>query len=191
METKKKIIVLAGPSGVGKSTLTNILLHHSDRFEFSISATTRKIRIGEKNGENYYFFSDEEFKRRIANDEFVEYEEVYPGRFYGTLRSEVTRIVSSDKIAVFDIDVLGAVNIKKQFGDDAYVVFIKPESTEALRERLVARGSENSSEIETRVARFEQELSYEHKFDAVLVNRTGDINSAKNEIIAIAQEQCL
>jgi guanylate kinase len=191
MEVKKNIIVLAGPSGVGKSTLTHILLNYSDSFEFSISATTRAIRIGEKNGSDYYFFSEEEFKKRIENGDFLEWEEVYPGRFYGTLKTEANRITGLGRIAVFDIDVLGGVNIKKQFPETSCTIFVKPESTEALEKRLVSRGTENAEQIQTRINRFEKELSYEDKFDIILVNRTGDIESAKQELITIVEKNCL
>jgi len=191
MGLNKKIIVFAGPSGVGKSTLANILLNYSDKFEFSISATTRKIRIGEKNGANYYFLTEEEFKERVVNKEFIEWEEVYPGKLYGTLHSEVARITELGKVAIFDIDVLGALSIKGQFGDDAHVIFVKPESTEALKERLRMRGTENEEQIQTRIDRFEKELGYEHDFDQVLVNSTGDIETVKNEIIKIAKHYCL
>jgi guanylate kinase len=191
MEVKKNIIVLAGPSGVGKSTLTHILLNYSDSFEFSISATTRAIRIGEKNGSDYYFFSEEEFKKRIENGDFLEWEEVYPGRFYGTLKTEANRITGLGRIAVFDIDVLGGVNIKKQFPETSCTIFVKPESTEALEKRLVSRGTENAEQIQTRINRFEKELSYEDKFDIILVNRTGDIESGKQELITIVEKNCL
>ncbi|MFT6361554.1 MAG: guanylate kinase [Candidatus Paceibacteria bacterium] len=190
METKKKIIVFAGPSGVGKSTLANILLHNSDTCEFSISATTRSIRLGEKHGENYYYFSEEEFKQRIETEDFLEWEEVYPNTFYGTLRSEVARINGLGRVAVFDVDVLGAVNIKKQFGDKAHLVFIKPESTEALKERLRERGTESDEQTEIRISRFEKELAYEDQFDQVIMNTTGDIKSASDKIMEIAKTYC-
>lgn len=188
METTKNIIVFAGPSGVGKSTLSNILLHQSDDFEFSISATTRPIRLGEKNGHDYYFFSKEEFQRRIDNEEFVEWEEVYPGTFYGTLKSEVSRITALDKVAVFDVDVLGALSLKKAFGDQAHVIFIKPESIEALEARLKSRGTESDDEVKTRVARFKTELQHEHDFDDVIVNETGKIDESKQALIEIIKE---
>lgn len=185
---KKKIIVFAGPSGVGKSTLCNILLHEFSQFEFSVSATTRKIRLGECQGKDYYYFSEEEFKQRIDNNEFVEWEEVYPGRYYGTLHSELTRIIGLGNIAVFDIDVLGALNIKKQFGSQAYIIFVKPESTEALVTRLENRGTENQKDIQVRIERFEKELSYENQFDEILINTTGDIQSSKDQVITIAKK---
>jgi len=189
MEMKKKIIVFAGPSGVGKSTLSNILLHHSDKFEFSVSATTRPMRLGEKHSVHYYFFTHDEFKQKIENQEFLEWEEVYPDRFYGTLFSEISRINASQKVAVLDIDVLGALNIKKQFGDDAYVVFVKPESTEALEDRLKIRGTENEEQIKIRVARFAKELNYEHDFDTILVNATGKIEQAKQQVLNIIDQE--
>lgn len=191
MEIKKKIIVFSGPSGAGKSTLANILLHYSDIFEFSISATTRQIRLGEKHGKNYYFLTEDDFKKRIENEEFVEWEEVYPGIFYGTLHSEVNRIVGAGRIAVFDIDVLGALNIKKQFGDEALIFFVKPESTEALKKRLRDRGTENEEQIQTRIDRFEKELSYEDKFDVTLVNKTGELDLVRKELISIIEKNCL
>lgn len=187
-KTQKDIIVFAGPSGVGKSTLCNILLHYSNEFEFSVSATTRDMRLGEKNGQNYYFFSNEEFTQRIANGDFIEWEEVYPGCFYGTLASEISRIIAGGKKAVFDVDVKGALNLKKKFGERAFVIFVKPESTQALEERLRSRGTENEEEIKTRVARFENELTYENKFDQILVNKTGDIEGSKQRLLTLVKE---
>jgi len=190
MEINKKIIVFTGPSGVGKSTLANILLHNSDKCEFSISATTKQMRLGEKHGKNYYFFSKEEFDRRVEADEFLEWEEVYPDTFYGTLRSEVTRINGLGKIAIFDIEGHGAMKIKEQFGDDVYLVFIKPESIDALKKRLRERGTENEEQTEIRIARFKEDLSYEGKFDQVIINKTGDIETSKKEVMEIAEKYC-
>jgi len=186
-DERKKVLTISGPSGVGKSVLCNILLHHSDRFAFSVSATTRKMRLGEKHGVDYYFLSEEEFKSKIEAGEFIEWEELYPGQLSGTLRSEVTRLVEQEnKIALFDVDVLGAMNIKKHFNDAAHTVLVKPESTEALEKRLRLRGTESEEEIQNRIKRFEKELSHEDSFDAVLINTTGDIATTKENIIAIA-----
>lgn len=188
MNNDKDIIVFAGPSGVGKSTLTHILLNTYSNFEFSISATTRKIRLGEIHGKDYYFFSEEEFKGHIAGEGFVEWEEVYPGRYYGTLKSEVDRIVVDSKKAVFDIDVLGALQVKKIFGDRAHIIFVKPESLDALKTRLRSRGSESEEELQIRMDRFEKELAHEGLFDDVVVNKTGDLDFAKKHIIEIAEK---
>ncbi len=190
-EVSKKIIVLAGPSGVGKSTLANILLNHSDRFKFSVSATTRPMRLGEQNAKDYYFFSEEEFTKRKDNNEFIEWEEVYKGRYYGTLHSEVSQIIDLGNIAIFDIDVLGALNIKKKYGDQAYIVFIKPESIDALQNRLRNRATDSAEDINMRIARFEKELALEDQFDEILINATGDIQSSKDKIIAIAEKHFL
>lgn len=188
MNTDKDIIVFAGPSGVGKSTLCNILLHHYTNFEFSISATTRKIRLGEKHGVDYYFFSEDEFKGHIDGEAFVEWEEVYPGRYYGTLKSEVERIVADGNKAIFDIDVLGALSVKKIFGDRAHIIFVKPESVEALQERLRSRGSESEAELQIRIDRFEKELGYEDSFDNVVINQTGDLSIAQNSVVEILEK---
>ncbi|MCI5051274.1 MAG: guanylate kinase [Candidatus Pacebacteria bacterium] len=184
----KKIIVFAGPSGVGKSTLAHMLLEEYDFFNFSISATTREPRVGETDEVDYHFLSKEDFHQKISNDEFIEWEEVYEGRFYGTLRNEVEKITDKNNIAIFDIDVVGALNIKKQYGDEAYVVFIKPESVEALLTRLRNRGTETEEQIQMRKDRFVKELSYENKFDYILTNKTGEIEAAQEQIRAIIEK---
>lgn len=184
----KKIIVFAGPSGVGKSTLSNILINEFPQFEFSVSATTREPRGQEKDGKDYYFFSEDEFKKHIARSNFVEYEEVYPGRYYGTLQSEVKRITNLGKKAIFDIDVLGALNIKKQFKEQVCIILVKPESMEALVERLRARATDSEDEIIIRKNRFEKELSFEKDFDEIITNTTGDIDSAKKQLVDIIKK---
>lgn len=184
----KKIIVFAGPSGVGKSTLAKVLLDEFEDFQFSVSATTRLPRGQEKDAIDYYFLSKEDFQEKIQNDEFIEWEEVYPGRYYGTLKQEVERISDQGNIAIFDIDVLGALNIKKIYGDDAYVVFVKPESTGALIQRLRDRATEDEEQIQIRKNRFETELSFQDKFDYVLVNKTGEIDFAKDQVRLIVEK---
>ena len=138
--------------------------------EFSISATSRSPRGSEKDGVEYYFFSEQQFRDLIARDAFVEYEEVYPGSFYGTLRSEVERIWAKGHVILFDIDVKGGVNLKRIFGNNALSVFVRPPSVEELRRRLVGRGTDSPEAIEKRVAKAREELEYESRFDRVLEN---------------------
>lgn len=166
----KKVIIFSAPSGAGKSTVVGHLLRRFDFLEFSISATSRPPRGTERNGVEYYFFSEEEFRNLISRNAFVEYEEVYPGSFYGTLRSEVERIWAKGHVILFDIDVKGGVNLKRIFGDAALSVFVKPPSVEELRRRLQGRGTDSPEAIDRRVAKAAEELLYETKFDKVLEN---------------------
>lgn len=165
-----KVIIFSAPSGAGKSTIVNYLLEKNLGLEFSISATCRAPRGKEIHGREYYFFSEEEFKQRIAADEFLEYEEVYPGCYYGTLQSEVERIWAKGHTVLFDVDVVGGLNIKKRFGDDALAVFIQPPSVEVLRHRLVGRGTDAPEKIEQRVAKAEYEMTFAKQFDTIVVN---------------------
>ena len=167
---KRKVIIFSAPSGSGKSTVVNHLLSKCPILELSISATSRPPRGTEKDGVEYYFLTNEEFERRIANDEFVEYEQVYKGRYYGTLKTELERIWGAGHIIAFDVDVKGGVNLKRIFGDDALAVFIQAPSVEVLRERLVNRGTDTPEAIEERVAKAQEEMTYAPKFDYVLVN---------------------
>ena len=167
---KKKVIIFSAPSGAGKSTIVRHLLTRFNCLEFSVSATSRAPRGQEQHGKDYYFFSTEEFETKISNGEFVEYEEVYKGSYYGTLKSEVERIWAKGNIIIFDIDVKGGVNLKKLYGENALAVFIQPPSVEELRNRLVGRGTDSPEAIERRVAKAEEELTYADKFDVVLVN---------------------
>lgn len=168
---KGKIIVLAAPSGCGKSTIINALVKGGDlNLGFSVSATTRAPRDGEADGVHYHFLSEEEFRRRIAAGGFVEYEEVYPGRFYGTLRSEIDRLTGEGFNVILDLDVNGALNVKKMYGKQAMTVFIEPPSVEELRRRLESRGSESPEAIDTRIARAEYEISRAPEFDSRIVN---------------------
>ena len=166
-----KVIIFSAPSGAGKSTIVNHLLGLRDDLEFSISATSRAPRGQEKHGTEYYFFSTEEFRQMIAEDKFVEYEEVYAGSFYWTLKSEVERIWAKGHAIVFDIDVQGGVNLKRIFGDKALSVFIQAPSVEVLRERLIGRGTDTEEAIERRVAKAASEMEFAAgKFDHVLIN---------------------
>lgn len=165
-----KIIIFSAPSGSGKSTLIGHLLKRFPQLEFSISATSRAPRGSEVNGKEYYFLSNEEFKNKVAAGEFVEWEEVYAGTCYGTLRSELKRIWDKGHVIVFDVDVKGGVNLKKIFGDDALSIFIMPPSVEELRRRLEKRGTDAPETIAKRVAKAEEEITYAPLFDKIVVN---------------------
>ena len=166
-----KVIIFSAPSGAGKSTIVNHILGLHPEIEFSISATSRAPRGQEQHGVEYYFFTADEFRQMIAEDKFVEYEEVYAGSFYGTLKSEVERIWAKGHVIVFDIDVQGGVNLKRIFGEQAFSVFIQAPSVEVLRERLVGRGTDTPEAIEKRVAKAASEMEFAAgKFDHVLVN---------------------
>ncbi|MBO5420201.1 MAG: guanylate kinase [Bacteroidales bacterium] len=175
-----KVIIFSAPSGAGKSTIVNHILSKHPELEFSISATSRQPRGQERDGVEYYFFTADEFREMIAQDKFVEHEEVYPGSFYGTLKSEVDRIWSKGHAIVFDIDVQGGVNLKRIFGDQAFSVFIQAPSVEVLRERLVGRATDSAEAIEKRVAKAASEMEFAAgKFDYVLIN--DDLQTAFNE----------
>lgn len=171
MNKKGKIIVVAAPSGCGKSTIINAIIAEGGLdLGFSVSATTRPPREGEKDGVNYYFMSEEDFRDAIAEGEFVEYEEVYPGRFYGTLRREIDRITDEGHNIILDLDVNGALHVKNVYGDEALTVFIQPPSIEELRRRLEFRGTETPEVIDIRIDRATYELGRAPEFDKVVVN---------------------
>ena len=170
----RKLVVITAPSGAGKSSIVKKLLQHNPDLAFSVSCTTREKRTGEENAHHYYFISVDDFKKKIADNEFVEHEEVYPGRFYGTLKTEVERIWSHRKVVVFDIDVKGALNLKKQFGNDCLTIFIAPPSKESLINRLKNRGTEDAKSLKARIKRSEEELTYSDKFDKLVVNHDFD-----------------
>ncbi|MCH5215805.1 MAG: guanylate kinase [Muribaculaceae bacterium] len=168
---KGKIIILSAPSGSGKSTIIEEIINDPDlHLEFSISATNREPRRGEVNGVNYYFMDTESFNKAISNDELVEYEEVYPGRFYGTLKKELERIISSGNNVILDIDVKGALNVKKIYGDTALSIFIMPPSIEILKHRLLSRGTESVEAINQRLSKAEYEISFANQFNKKIVN---------------------
>ena len=171
MLMRGKCLIFSAPSGSGKSTIVNWLLQHPElKMVFSISATSRAPRGTEKDGVEYFFLSADEFRARIANDEFLEYEEVYSGCFYGTLKEQVEKRLSEGFNVVFDVDVVGGCNIKKYFGNEALSMFIQPPSIEELERRLKARGTDSDEMIAKRVAKAGYELTFAPKFDVVIVN---------------------
>lgn len=180
MSKRGKIIILVSPSGGGKSTMTKRLLKDFEEITFSVSATTRNPRKGEINGVHYHFLSKEEFKRKVENGEFLEWEEFYNGTMYGTLRSDVENEMNKGYFVLLDIDVLGAKNVKKLYGDDALALFIKPPSLKVLKDRLIARGTETEATLKTRIERAEKEMKFAPEFDTVIVN--DDLETAYKQI---------
>lgn len=186
MNFMSKLIIFSAPSGSGKSTIINYLLQQNLNLAFSISATSRPPRGTERNGVEYFFLSPEEFRQRIANDEFLEYEEVYKDRFYGTLKSQVEKQLEAGQNVIFDVDVVGGCNIKRFYGDRALSVFIQPPSIEELRERLVGRGTDAPDVIESRIAKAQFELGYADKFDVRIIN--DNLEKAEAEALKTVSE---
>ena len=178
-----KLVIFSAPSGSGKTTIVRELLKRFDCFEFSISATSRKPRGEERDGVDYYYLSNDEFRARVERDEFVEWEEVYAGTCYGTLRSEVERIWAKGNVILFDVDVMGGIKLKRLFGDDACSVFIMPPSVEDLERRLRGRGTDAEEVIRKRIDKAEFELSKSSEFDFTVVN--DDLQQAVDETVAI------
>lgn len=175
-----KLIIFSAPSGAGKTTIVKRLLEkYGDKIAFSISASTREPRAGEVDGEDYYFISKEEFLHRIAKKEFVEFEEVYSGTFYGTLRSEIERIWEEGKAVIFDIDVIGGLHLKRKFGDNALAVFVQPPTLDVLIDRLRGRGTDSEEKLKERIEKAGKELAYADKFDVILKN--DNLEDACNE----------
>lgn len=184
--TNQKIIVITAPSGSGKTTLVRRLLAATDEVVFSISACTRKPRGNEQHGVDYYFYEEAAFKKLIDEDAFAEWEMVYAGKYYGTLRAELQRIWDSGKYPLVDIDVVGALNILNKYHEQCLTVFIQAPSIDELRKRLVGRGTETPETLEERVKKAEFELGYAHQFSKVIVN--DDLDTAANELIATVQD---
>lgn len=178
---KGKLIIFSAPSGSGKTTIVKHLLSQNLNLEFSISATSRAPRHTEEDGKDYYFLSNDDFKSRIEKEAFLEWEEVYAGTYYGTLLSEVERIRNKGQHVLFDVDVVGGVNIKKYYGDEALSIFVKPPSVEELRNRLVGRSTDSEEVIQKRIDKAEYELGFESKFDYVLINDQLDVAFADAE----------
>ncbi len=181
-----KVLIFSAPSGSGKSTIVGHILGKHPEMEFSVSATSRPPRGEEQDGVEYLFYSADIFRALVRDDKFVEYEEVYPDRFYGTLKSEVNRIWGKGHVIIFDVDVKGGVSLKKYFGDKALSVFIQAPSVEVLRERLINRATDPMEEIEKRVAKAAEEMTYATKFDTVLVN--DDLQTALSEAEKLVDE---
>jgi len=181
-----KLLIFSAPSGSGKTTIVKEVLEEFENLEFSISACSRAPRTGEVDGKDYYFLSLEEFKQSIDNDGFVEWEEVYKNNFYGTLKSEVNRIWDKGNHVVFDVDVIGGLNIKKQFGDKALAIFVKAPSIDELNSRLKGRGTETQEQIDKRISKAEYELGFADDFDVVILN--DDLEKAVIETSKIITE---
>jgi len=180
------MIIISAPSGAGKTTLIKFLLSERSDLEFSISACSRSKREGETDGVDYYFLSSEVFKQKISNNEFIEWEEVYPDSFYGTLRSEIVRIWNKGHHVIFDVDVMGGLNIKKQFAYNALSVFIMPPSIEVLEQRIRKRQSDSNEQIRKRVEKAEWEMQFAQQFDAIVVNN--EISISRQELIELVNK---
>ena len=183
--SKGKLIIFSAPSGSGKSTIINYLLTQHLNLAFSISATSRAPRGSERDGVEYYFLTPDEFRRRIAAGDFLEYEEVYADKFYGTLKSEVERLTTASKNVLFDVDVVGGLNIKRFYGERALSVFIQPPSLTELRRRLEHRATDAPEVIESRLAKAEYELSFAPKFDRIVVN--DELDRACQEVLSVVR----
>lgn len=184
----KGVFIFSAPSGSGKTTiLKQIFERFPNLFGFSVSATNRSAREGEVDGRDYYFLSDNQMKEKIENGDFLEWEQVYEGRYYGTLKSELNRIWSEGKVVVFDVDVKGGINIKNMLKDEAFAIFIMPPSVEELRKRLEARNTETAESLQQRLARAEMEISMSDNFDTVILN--DDLTLAVNKVEKCIGEQ--
>ena len=181
-----KLIIFSAPSGAGKSTIVNYLLSQNLNLQFSISATSRLPRGTEQHGIEYYFHSPDEFRNKIANDEFLEYEEVYKDKFYGTLKAEVDRILNNGGNVIFDVDVIGGCNIKKFYGERALSIFIQPPSIDELRLRLEKRGTDSPEIIESRIEKAEYEVTFASQFDVIIQN--DDLENAKAKVLTVVKD---
>lgn len=182
---QRKLLIITAPSGAGKTSVTNYLLELFPQLSFSVSATTRRARENETDGTDYYFLSTEAFDRKIRNNEFVEWEMVYEGKYYGTLKSEMDRIWQAGKVPVLDIDVKGAIHVKQQYPDTTLSIFIEPPSIEELRRRLTGRGTETKESLESRLSKAAYEISFKHSFSRTIVNH--ELQVAREEAAALVR----
>ena len=182
----QKILIITAPSGAGKTSITHYLMKEFPMLEFSISATTRSIRGNEENGKDYYFISIEEFKQKIQHKEFAEWEMVYEGKYYGTLKTEMKRIWASEKVPVLDVDVKGAIHVQQQYPENTLSVFIEAPSIEELKNRLLARGTENEESINARMNKASYEISFKDQFDKIIIN--DDLDTACKKAKALVTE---
>jgi guanylate kinase len=181
-----KIIIITAPSGAGKTSITRYLLKKFPQLEFSVSAATRQVRSNEKNGVDYYFISENDFQQKIEAHAFVEWEMVYEGKYYGTLKSELERIWSLNKIPVLDIDVKGAIHVQRKFPAQSLSIFVQPPSLDELKKRLQSRGTENDESITTRLNKASYELSFSHSFNKVIVNHQLDKACEETEEVVLS-----
>lgn len=181
-----KIVIITAPSGAGKTSITRYLLHQYPQLAFSISAATRKPRGDEKDGKDYHFMSAEDFQQKIVDQEFVEWEMVYEGKYYGTLKSELHRIWANHQVPVLDIDVKGAIHVQQQFPDTTLSIFIEPPSVDELKRRLESRGTETAESLQARVNKAAYEISFKHHFHQVILNE--DLAKAREQASTIIRE---
>ena len=180
---ERKLVIISAPSGAGKTTIVKHLLESGLNLSFSVSATTRPLRGTEKDGDDYFYLSVQEFKKKIENDEFVEWEEVYKDVFYGTLKSELERIWANGNFVLFDVDVKGGISLKNKFGINSIAIFIMPPSVKELENRLVKRATDTPEKIKIRVEKAHEELKLANQFDTIIVNH--QLDKAKEEILKI------
>lgn len=178
-----KCVIICAPSGAGKTSITKYLLQQNLALSFSVSACTREKRMGEENGKDYYFLTLENFKQKIANNEFIEWEEVYKDQFYGTLKAEIEKIWQQGKHVIFDVDVEGGLSLKKYFKAHALTIFVQPPSIKTLENRLRKRGTETEDKIQKRLSKVEKEMSYANKFDVIIVN--DELEKAQQETLEV------
>ena len=186
MSANPKLIIISAPSGAGKTTIVKHLLSSGISLGFSVSACSRPMREGETDGKDYFFLTSDEFRKRINQGDLLEWEEVYPGSFYGTLRSEVDRLLEAGQSVIFDVDVVGGLNIKKIYGGQALAIFVKPPSFEVLKQRLVARSTDNQQSLDKRIDKAEWELTFAPRFDYTLIN--DNLETALNKAVEVVSD---